>query len=107
MLAIYQRVFRDQKFRKIVWGIMVFCGCFGIAFMLLIILECHPASFKWEHWDEQGECINITLITWICAGINITLDIIVILLPIPQVLKLQLNWKKKAQLIGMFGLGFL
>lgn len=41
------------------------------------------------------------------AAINIVLDVYVISLPIPKVLKLQASISTKIQVIFMFGVGFL
>ena len=39
--------------------------------------------------------------------INITIDFLVLLLPIREVVKLQLPWKEKLALCGLFSLGIL
>lgn len=44
---------------------------------------------------------------FISAGLSILHDIMVISLPIPILLKMKLNWRKKANVIGMFSVGLL
>lgn len=63
----------------------------------------------WTFWsgETQGHCINAFVFRCIFASFNIVLDIIVMLLPIPALLKLNLSKKKKIQVVAMFCVGLL
>jgi hypothetical protein len=109
ILAFYLRVFSSRTFRKVTIGLMIFAACFGISNTMTMILQCSPVSFLWEGWtgEVQGSCININLYSWIRASIEIVVDLAIISLPIPLLLRLRLNWTKKVQIILMFSVGFL
>lgn len=66
---------------------MVIVGLFGAACFISTGLYCQPISFVWEGWDKlhAGKCVNINAQTYSFAGINMTLDIVIFILPIPQV----------------------
>lgn len=53
------------------------------------------------------KCFDSLTIWYIAAGINITTDFIVFLLPIPLISTLQLPIRQKVLLYMVFGLGFL
>ena len=91
---------------------------------------CRPISFFWKGWDgsegkQEDHCININIETYTYAGINMALDILILLLPIPQVfpyslvfgcsqltgttqvLDLQMNLRKKLGVVFIFTIGAL
>ncbi|KAK5239971.1 hypothetical protein LTR40_014133, partial [Exophiala xenobiotica] len=82
---------------------------FGIANTFAMIFQCTPIPFFWQGWagETTGTCININLFSWIRAAVEIGLDIAVLSLPIPMLLKLDMSWRKKIQVIMMFSVGFV
>ena len=104
ILAFYLRIFVSQTFRYQAWGLMAL-----ITFALTFILQCNPLSFAWNRWDGEhtGTCIHLNAMAWAAAGSNIALDLCTIILPLPQIAKLQLSWGKKIPLMMVFCLGFL
>ncbi|RSL96757.1 hypothetical protein CEP52_011303 [Fusarium oligoseptatum] len=83
--------------------------CFGIANTCTMIFQCTPIPFFWFGWagEMTGKCIDINLFSWIRAAIEIAIDVAILSLPLPSVVKLQMSWKKKAQVLLMFALGFV
>jgi hypothetical protein len=80
-----------------------------IAFEVVSIWQCHPLQGAWKRWDGEFpcKCNNINLQGWLSATFNIVLDLCILLLPMPELLKLSLPTKKKFQLVPMFGVGIL
>ncbi|KAJ4172434.1 hypothetical protein NW754_002633 [Fusarium falciforme] len=74
-----------------------------------MIFQCTPIPFFWSGWagEMAGKCIDINLFSWIRAAIEIAIDVAILSLPLPSVVKLQMSWKKKAQVLLMFALGFV
>uniref|UniRef100_A0A093V2E9 Rhodopsin domain-containing protein n=1 Tax=Talaromyces marneffei PM1 TaxID=1077442 RepID=A0A093V2E9_TALMA len=56
-------------------------------------------------WDSNvpGYCVNAIAAYY---GSSLGLDVLIIILPIPVLLKLRLNYKQKLVLVGMFATGF-
>ncbi|KAK5213276.1 hypothetical protein LTR20_009396 [Exophiala xenobiotica] len=109
LLAFYLRVFSSRTFRFVVFTLMGISVGFGIANTFAMIFQCTPIPFFWQGWagETTGTCININLFSWIRAAVEIGLDIAVLSLPIPMLLKLDMSWRKKIQVIMMFSVGFV
>jgi len=109
ILLLFLRVFEERKFRTYVWIVMALSISYGISFVVATILQCMPISYSWNSWDGEhvGTCNNIHLQGWLSAGFNMALDIVVILLPMPNLYKLNMSWKRKAMVMLMFSLGAL
>lgn len=111
LLAFYIRVFPEASLfvRRSSWTLIAIVACFGIANTCTMIFQCTPIPFFWSGWagEMAGKCIDINLFSWIRAAIEIAIDVAILSLPLPSVVKLQMSWKKKAQVLLMFALGFV
>ncbi|RMJ16491.1 hypothetical protein CDV36_003783 [Fusarium kuroshium] len=111
LLAFYIRVFPEASVfvRRASWTLIAIVACFGIANTCTMIFQCTPIPFFWFGWagEMTGKCIDINLFSWIRAAIEIAIDVAILSLPLPSVVKLQMSWKKKAQVLLMFALGFV
>ncbi|KIX01296.1 uncharacterized protein Z518_09021 [Rhinocladiella mackenziei CBS 650.93] len=109
LLAFYLRVFGTREFQGAVFVLMGVAICFGIANTFTMVSQCTPVPFFWQGWagETKGKCININLFSWIRAGVEIAIDVAILSLPIPMLLKLQMRWKKKIQVVMMFSVGFV
>ena len=112
VLLLYLRIWqadepRNKRFRLMCYGLCVFMVCFAITFGLLFGLSCTPISYAWERWDntKQGRCVDILATLFACATINIVLDFIVCLLPIPKLASLSISTPKKIGISFIFMLG--
>ncbi|KAK7700729.1 hypothetical protein SLS57_012014 [Botryosphaeria dothidea] len=108
ILLFYLRIFPEKGFRKAVFVTMAACIGYGIAFVLVSVFQCRPIKYAWLQWDDEheGTCNNINAQGWSSAALNVILDVIVIILPMPQLWQLQLNKRKKFLLLLMFSVGF-
>jgi hypothetical protein len=87
-------------------------GSWGLAFTLLALFPCRPVSKYWN-FLQPGTCIawgtkDPDQFFWLWAfhsGLNMTLDIIVYLLPIPFLSMLRLEGKSKYGIIMLFAMG--
>ncbi|KAJ8129224.1 hypothetical protein O1611_g4412 [Lasiodiplodia mahajangana] len=111
ILAFYRRVFAKSSSitQKGSIALMIFAVLFGTANTLAIIFQCTPLPFFWTGWSGEvtGSCININLFSWARAAIEIAVDIAILSLPLRDIALLQLSWRKKAQVLFVFALGFV
>ncbi|KAI0112262.1 hypothetical protein GGR51DRAFT_557444 [Nemania sp. FL0031] len=111
ILAFYRRVFAKSSSitQKGSIVLMVFVVLFGTANTLTIIFQCTPVSFFWTGWtgETTGTCIDINSFSWARAAIEIAVDIAILSLPLRDIVRLQLSWRKKAQVLFVFILGFV
>ncbi|KIH86417.1 integral membrane protein [Sporothrix brasiliensis 5110] len=107
ILFFYLRIFPTQGVRRVIWGSIGFVVLYGLTFILVGIFQCHPISYYWTNWDGQhtGHCLNINAIGWANAAISIALDFWMLAIPLYQLRKLRLHWKKKLSVCFMFTVG--
>ena len=74
-----------------------------------MIFQCTPVPFSWDGWtgESKGKCINVNLFSWIRGGVEIGIDLAIISLPLPILYRLQMDWRKKIQVMLMFCVGFV
>ncbi|KAF5502221.1 hypothetical protein CGCA056_v014148 [Colletotrichum aenigma] len=111
ILFFYQRVFGgfSSPFTTILWCTQAFNLLTFIGFTIPTVAQCQPLSFAWEGWDgrHEGFCLNILSMIVTHAAVNIGLDVWMLVLPSTQVLRLNLRWREKAEILAMFGIGIL
>jgi hypothetical protein len=63
----------------------------------------------WDFWDKEheGRCLDINTFMVSASAVNIVVDLIIIILPIPELLNLKLSWRKKIGLMAIFLVGTL
>jgi hypothetical protein len=75
-----------------------------LIFLFLVVFHCLPVSYAWTWWpgETEGKCLNFNAIGQASAGINILLDLVIMLLPLPQVSHLQVKRNRKFLVFAMF-----
>lgn len=108
MLLFFLRIFPDETCKKLLRATIAVNALSGAAFVGVTILQCWPLQYAWERWEGpayQGRCVDVNIVGWVHAAWNILLDFWMIFLPLKQVWKLQMHWKKKTGVVIMFGVG--
>lgn len=88
---------------------MAFDILFGIAFIVMVLVQCRPISYNWLSWKGEGggQCVNITAVAWANAAVSIAIDLFMLAIPLSQLSQLKLHWKKKVGVAMMFFVGTL
>ncbi|KAK6863780.1 hypothetical protein PG995_000308 [Apiospora arundinis] len=107
ILIFILRVFPDQNFRRVVYGVIGLTAAYGLTFVVATMVQCQPLNYSWKQIDSnaKGQCNNIHLQGWMSAILNIVVDLIILVLPLKQLYALQTNLKKKILIMIMFSLG--
>jgi hypothetical protein len=109
IILFYLRVFpprSDSKLGRVLQFTMVFNGIYNFSFLIAVIFQCHPVSYFWKQWTgEEGYCGDSTILIWAAAATGILFDLWLLALPFPQLLALNLHWKKKVMGGMMFFVG--
>jgi hypothetical protein len=107
LLFFFLRIFPKTIVRNLLKGTIAFTILYGIAFIIAAVFQCRPISHYWNSWDleHKGQCININGLAWTNAGISIVLDVWMLVLPLWEVFKLQLSFRKKISVALMFLVG--
>jgi hypothetical protein len=108
-LCFCLRIFPRKELRKLIYTLMAITAAYGTAFTITGLFNCTPVSYIWTSWDGEhtGKCINFHVFAWAHAAINIVLDLVILAVPIPELLRLSLSMKKKIYIIMMFSIGTL
>ncbi|OAQ57526.1 extracellular membrane protein, 8-cysteine region, CFEM [Pochonia chlamydosporia 170] len=104
----YLYIFPGTTIRRLLLATAVFNVIFGFTFVTTGIFQCTPVSRYWTQYIDStstGRCININLFAWIHAALNIAIDVWMIALPLSQIKRLELHWKKKIGVTFMFLIG--
>ncbi len=106
ILLLYIRIFEVKAFRIWPMTVLVIVIAWTVSFFFASLFQCYPITPLIEPF-YKNHCVN-TVPLWYAGGISdIVLDSIILALPVPMVLKLQLPWKQKVGVICMFLTGAL
>jgi hypothetical protein len=113
IVLLYLRIFPKEistRFSYVSWAVIAGLLAYLITFITIFLTECQPISYFWNQWDgeHEGHCIDIQLSAYINGGINIFFDLVVFFLPMPKLLKLQVqDTRRKIGVILTFLVGLL
>jgi hypothetical protein len=81
----------------------------GTTFIFVSIFQCIPVQAAWKRWDRtvQARCVSANSVGWANGAINIILDIVILVLPLPELTKLSMSKERKIHVILVFSLGSL
>lgn len=113
-LVFYFRIFTSTSSRTwtrpLLWLALAFAVLLGIISVCVAAVQCLPVSYYWDRYKNEsavGHCIPIEPLAWANGVLSVALDLLIILIPLAEVIKMQMHWKKKAGVILMFLLGTL
>ncbi|KAL4900432.1 hypothetical protein BDW74DRAFT_182764 [Aspergillus multicolor] len=106
ILFFYLRIFTTTTLKRATYGTIVLCTLYGLAALLTSILDCIPPNYFRTRFDSdtQGSCISQTGFK-VMPPINIALDVLVMVLPLPALARLNLPLQKKVRVLCMFSVG--
>ena len=96
----------NPKYKATIYttGVLAIAGHLGGT--LVLIFQCSPVKKSWLP-NTPGTCLPNDQTFYALAAITIFFDVIIFVLPIPLLLQLNINLKKKAGLVVVFLLGLL
>jgi len=106
IILLFLRIFQDQRFRLFTKICLAWIVCDALVFSLTLTLQCIPVNAVWDI-GIKAKCINSRVVVFTIAGLSIFEDIVIILLPIPELSHLNLSLRKRLAVIFMFTLGSL
>ncbi|RGP71701.1 hypothetical protein FLONG3_7005 [Fusarium longipes] len=109
LICFFLRIFPTKGVRRSLYATTVFNWLYGLIYIFLTIFQCRPINLFWTKWqhkeDYAGSCLNINYMTWSSGGFTIALDLWILSIPLSQLKKMNLDWKKKVGVGVMFSVG--
>ncbi|KXH68259.1 integral membrane protein [Colletotrichum salicis] len=102
--CFYIRVFVTRRFHHAALALIVFFAVHAIIFLFLVIFQCMPINATWDK-EIQGQCLDVSAIGNGGAALSIIEDFTLVILPIPELMKLQLTRKRKLAVGLLFAVG--
>ncbi|KAH7174119.1 uncharacterized protein B0J16DRAFT_375044 [Fusarium flagelliforme] len=105
ILMFYQRVFGINIAHHICMGLVI--GWY-VAIIIAWFAGCRPASYFWEQFTDPGTtgyCMDTSLFYFVNGICAMLIDIAVLCVPIPTILKLQMPNRQKVAVGGILLLG--
>ncbi|PYH34144.1 uncharacterized protein BO87DRAFT_376539 [Aspergillus neoniger CBS 115656] len=105
MLSLYLTLFGvSRQFRTVIYVTSAIVTIYFLVLLPLFLTNCHPLSYGWNPVPGGG-CRDLALEEPIIIAVNILLDGLVAVLPIPVIWKLRMPLQKKITIVVMFSLG--
>jgi len=104
-LCLYLNLSPARSFRAGVnFTIFVVVGS-SVSIVISLLAACEPFAKNIDVTVTEGQCLNKAALYIATGVLNIITDIMVIILPIPMVLRLHMSKERKIMVIGIFGVG--
>lgn len=85
-------------------GISIAIAGWTLGAVVTWLAQCKPITKAWNT-EEPGTCINFYLFALLINSINLVTDVVILVLPVPIILKLNTTTGKKISLLCAFGIG--
>lgn len=107
LLTFYWRVFPTDFMKKGIYVLSAACIGWLIAIFVTNCLQCIPLSYTWEQTTNPGAGTCIDLILYFVGNsiANSLIDILTLVLPVRETMKLQVSSSKRVGICCVFALG--
>ncbi|PMD41250.1 hypothetical protein L207DRAFT_581699 [Hyaloscypha variabilis F] len=98
VLLLYLRIFMAPWLRFIAWATIGGVAASATITTVIAIFQCIPIQSIWNPALPK-KCIDVNTFSVATSAANTTLDVIIFMIPLPELGTLKLHWKRK---IGVF-----
>ena len=78
---------------------------YNLAILLVILFGCTPFKKSWDLTILEGSCVDRGVVYICTAALGILSDLILLVMPLPMILQLQMPRRQKAGLVVLFVIG--
>lgn len=104
ILVLYLRMSTAHRFLKIAsWIVLGIVNVAGVVLTFLNAFQCRPISAAYT--DSEGKCIDLVGMYLSSAPVNVTTDLAILLLPLPILTALRIEFRQKVVLVATFIVG--
>lgn len=112
LVLLYLRIWSkdSRNLNMACWIVIGLLTALFISFEFATIFQCIPISYNWRSLIDRtakGSCTDRQAQIYSQAAFNIFFDVLVLLLPVPSLLKLNISWMKKLGVGIVFAVGIV
>jgi hypothetical protein len=117
VLLFYRRLVKDISNKIMIytiWSSIAFVVLFTLIFIILLLVQCSPIDSFWLSlnplYTRPHRCISnhaSIVTTFLANSLYVFTDIITVTLPAVVVMRLNLEYRVRAALLVIFGVGYL
>ncbi|KAL4870790.1 hypothetical protein BDV12DRAFT_44033 [Aspergillus spectabilis] len=104
MVLLYMRLFPTRTYRIVLTILLVLIVCSGLWMVLGTLLVCIPIQGFWDRTIPH-HCLSRGVVWYLNAALQIAGDLVLVVLPMPQLLRLRIPLRQKICLMFIFALG--
>lgn len=104
LLHLYLSIFVQKSFRLCCYGVAGVVLTNWFANTIAAFVSCQPLSF---YWTQEGHCFDINQFFRWGSIANIVTDLVMLILPMPSILRLQVSLRLRLGILVTFILGSL
>ncbi|KAF1941214.1 hypothetical protein EJ02DRAFT_466686 [Clathrospora elynae] len=120
ILFFYRAIASQRTFRRLVYATMVFVCVYTFAACMASAFQCQNPADAWSTTDyfaqfdrvpstkrRKLKCLDPAKLFILSSAANLLSDVIIMMLPIPTILKLRIPLRNRLALIGVFAIGII
>ncbi|RSL46248.1 hypothetical protein CEP51_015962, partial [Fusarium floridanum] len=108
ILSFYWRIFRYTSIRIPILVLVVAVSIWVIIRTFMVIFHCIPVQAYWDRTIKGAHCeLDAATLFFCTILIHCLMDCIILILPVIEVVKMQLSWSKKLAVVGLFTSGIM
>ncbi|KAH7166322.1 hypothetical protein EDB81DRAFT_640555 [Dactylonectria macrodidyma] len=105
LILFYLKLSPQKWWKWSVYGTFFFVAGYNVAIFFAVLFGCHPIPKHWTLQMKEGSCVNRPALYIATAALGISSDLILLLLPMPMIVRLQMPSRQKAGLVLLFTIG--
>jgi hypothetical protein len=100
------RIFCVRPFRIAAYTTTALAVVWAVATVIMILAICQPLPRFWNY-ELPGKCGDLVTTLIAFGALDVALDVVILILPIPMVYQLQMPFANKIGLAAIFAMGLL
>ena len=105
ILFLYRKLGVLKWFRICVYTLMAIVATYSIGIIFALIFPCQPVAANWDLSITDYQCVDEAGIYLATAAVNVITDVLILTLPIPMILRLQMPKSQKLALMVVLAVG--
>lgn len=103
ILCLYVRLFQSKALLRWSTFVGLVVSVYSVAYAVALGFQTVPFRAQWT--GEPAWSCNMNALIGSVAALDVLTDVMIIASPVPNILKLNLDWQRKKELMGVFGVG--